>query len=261
MFLYRLIALCAVCVALFVTISPKWESPQMIVEIGKIQSQIQKNILQNQNKIQKTAPKHFSNKELNNTSSLNILELSQNYTQVTDLLALIETHLSKHNHNADTMNHLALAKEWLERILDDEVSSQNPLEQINNIYSLALMIDRGIQSYERATYRSSSFIKSYGYDIVKYTVRHLDNSESYLLSYRERRQDSVVAIGGPDTRPTYLLTLVAQQKTPEDPGFYLSLFENGKLMQNNTVNTTEALELLARQIHPATSLQLQKASR
>lgn len=132
----------------------------------------------------------------------------------------------------------------------DEFDQGNPFLALNSIYPLALILDHGVVGFRRDAYRSSHFLGGAGYDIVKYEIDHGGGHRSYILAYKEKTGPDQIAIGHGDARPTFSLFVVPQQ----DDQVFLSLYQDGRPVQNDVVGRDLGLRRVTSRIDQSTPL-------
>lgn len=141
-------------------------------------------------------------------------------------------------------------KSLLESLMQDEFSRGNPFDSLNNVYPLALILQKGVLSFERSAYRSPQFIGNLGYDVLKYEIQHRDQTRSHILAYKEKTAPAQVVIGSRDNRPVFSLFLVPHDQDQ----VYMSIFESGKPITNQVVSTEVALNSVMRRVDSSTPL-------
>ncbi|MGE0763763.1 MAG: hypothetical protein AB7N80_10840 [Bdellovibrionales bacterium] len=165
-----------------------------------------------------------------------------------DLIEAAKDMSSINDFNKLTLN--SVEKQLIERVQSDEFNQGNPFYSMNNVYPIALILQKGVKSFNRDAYRSPQFMGGMGYDVVKYEILHTDRSKSYILAYKEKTGPDQVAIGRRDSRPVFSLFLVPHDQDQ----VYMSLYENGQPVTNHVVATESALSQITARVDQSTPL-------
>lgn len=142
------------------------------------------------------------------------------------------------------------SRELLTQMMEDRFQSQNPYHNLSSVYPVALMLSKGVTSWNRHVYRSSEFNQEYGYDVVKYVITHDDTSTSYLFAYREKNQEQRLWLGEEDKRPTLATFLVNRG----DGLVFRMNFVNGDIEQSDNIDLSVALNSMQDKMNKATPI-------
>lgn len=88
----------------------------------------------------------------------------------------------------------------------DELDDQLAFEGLSTFEPIARVVQRGIVSYERKTFRTPEYRKESGYDLVMYEIRHALGGVSRIMAYLDKplaedglkRELKIVVLTGQD---------------------------------------------------------------
>ncbi len=146
--------------------------------------------------------------------------------------------------------------ELMARIDEDEFDRGNPFSIVDQPYPMALILSRGVTSYQRDAYRSSHFQGQMGYDVIKYEITHPDQTTSFILAYKERTDSEQVGVGQKDIRPIFSMFLVPT----ENGQYFMSLTEENRPTENRELSQEEALKRVSSRVDSSTPLMTSRDS-
>ena len=142
------------------------------------------------------------------------------------------------------------SRELLNQMMADRFQSESPYHNLSSVYPVALILSKGVTSWNRHVYRSSDFNQEYGYDVVKYVITHDDTSTSYLFAYRQKTAEQRLWLGEEDKRPTLATFLVNRG----DGRVFRMSFNNGDIEQSDNIDLSVALNSMQDQMKKATPI-------
>lgn len=118
-----------------------------------------------------------------------------------------------------------------ERLLQDEFGDTSPFQEVTASDSIKSVLDRGVKKFDRQAYRSSQFVWSEGYDVVRYDIYHDDGTKSFVLAYRDPSSNEAPKVGAErDLRDIRIL--VYEQEDAEKMS--VTRFTNGQMVVKTT---------------------------
>ena len=133
----------------------------------------------------------------------------------------------------------------LQAMMDDELGNESPYKGLSSQYPLALVLAKGVKSFNRNTYRTSSFNGDEGYDLVVYEVIHTDGTHSSFMAYFDK--DNREVLEGeiePQKKALYVVFNVFETKHTS----YYNRYKNGELEDHGSIELGAAMASVSQRV-------------
>lgn len=141
-----------------------------------------------------------------------------------------------------------------ERLLQDEFGDASPFQEVTSSDALKSIFEKGVKKFDRQAYRSSQFVWSEGYDVVRYDIYHEDGAKSFVLAYRDPSSHVAPKVGAEkDLRD--IRVLIYEQESPEKMS--VTRFTNGQMVVKTSGLNSESIKTeLEQMLKDSTSLSI-----
>ena len=130
------------------------------------------------------------------------------------------------------------ANELIEALRAEEFFGSNPFERLTTAGPFADIIAKGVVEFSREISQSPEYMWAPGnHDIVRYTVKHPDGTQSHVLAYKQKDGPYQLMIGGADLRPTFNLFFVSKGADI----VYAAMYKNGALEGGSEIERSRAV--------------------
>jgi len=114
-----------------------------------------------------------------------------------------------------------------ERLLQDEFGDASPFQDVTSSESIKGILEKGIKRFDRQAYRSSQFVWSEGYDVVRYDIYHEDGTKSFVLAYRDPSSHVAPKVGAEKDLRDIRVLIYEQEGTEK---MSVTRFTNGQMV-------------------------------
>lgn len=141
-----------------------------------------------------------------------------------------------------------------ERLLQDEFGDLAPFQDVAHSESLKEVLDKGVKRFDRQAYRSSQFVWSEGYDVVRYEIDHEDGTKSYVLAYRDSGSHEAPKVGtDKDLRDIRVLVYATENAEKMS----LTRFTNGQMIVKTSGLSLDTIKTeMSQMLQNSTSLSI-----